>query len=238
MPAAHAARWTSAPPSISRSFTPYARSRDTARAGSRAGSRSTVAPARASAAARAGHASTAASVVMTTTGPSSSVPSTRAPGGVRSRVSKSTRTKGRARAGPRAVSRGSSTSTVSDPTAMASTTARVPWACSCDRGPLRPVRRPGAAAMRPSRLNAAFRVTNGRPRSFTVKNASFSRAAPRRPTPTVTSMPRARSRRMPPPSTRGSGSSTATTTRRTPASVMRSTQGPVRPVWQHGSSVQ
>ncbi len=42
---------------------------------------------------------------------------------------------------------------------------------------------------------------------------------------------------MPPPETRGSGSSVATTTRVIPAARMRSVHGPVRPTWQHGSSV-
>ena len=42
---------------------------------------------------------------------------------------------------------------------------------------------------------------------------------------------------MPRPATWGSGSSTPTTTRRTPAAMMASVQGGVRPWWAHGSRV-
>src|SRR5207249_933089 len=48
--------------------------------------------------------------------------------------------------------------------------------------------------------------------------------------------PHARSVSAPPAAT-GSGSASATTTRATPASIRACEQGPVRPVWSHGSSV-
>ncbi len=53
--------------------------------------------------------------------------------------------------------------------------------------------------------------------------------------PTLTSMPAARSRSKPLPRTRGSGSSIAATTRVTPAAMSASVQGGVRPWWLHGS---
>ena len=80
------------------------------------------------------------------TGPDSSVWSTRAVGGVRSRRSKMTLTSGRARYTSRTVRRGSSTSTVSTPTAMASTSARNRCARRSDAGELIGVASPGAAA--------------------------------------------------------------------------------------------
>ena len=43
---------------------------------------------------------------------------------------------------------------------------------------------------------------------------------------------------MPRPLTSGFGSSTAITARAMPASATCGAHGPVRPVWQHGSSVQ
>ena len=55
--------------------------------------------------------------------------------------------------------------------------------------------------------------------------------------PTLTAMPAARSCSTPRPATWGSGSSTAMTTRATPAAMMASVQGGVRPWWAHGSRV-
>ena len=46
-------------------------------------------------------------------------------------------------------------------------------------------RRPGASAMKPSRLVAAFRMTNGRPSRISVKNGWFSDAAGSAPMPDV-----------------------------------------------------
>mmetsp|Transcript_16096 Transcript_16096/g.62544 ORF Transcript_16096/g.62544 Transcript_16096/m.62544 type:complete len:221 (+) Transcript_16096:354-1016(+) len=55
--------------------------------------------------------------------------------------------------------------------------------------------------------------------------------------PTQTSIPAASSVRIPPPLTRGSGSTNPTTTRLTPASTSALEHGGVRPKWSHGSSV-
>ena len=163
------------------------------------------------------------------TGPSSSVERTRAVGGVRRRRSKTTRTSGRSRKAPRAVSAGSSTRIVLLPTAIASTSARTRCAWRFDSSEVSGVRRPGADAIRPSRLVAAFRITNGRPSRISVKNGRFSAIAASAPTPTSTATPFARRNAKPRPRTAGFGSSTAATTRVTPASTMRLTQGPVRP---------
>ncbi len=74
------------------------------------------------------------SSVTTITGPWSSVAKSRADRGTRNRRSKITRVSGRARYTSRHVSRGSSTSTVDDPTAIASTSARrLLTTCRCCR---------------------------------------------------------------------------------------------------------
>ena len=91
--------------------------------------------------------------------------------------------------------------------------------------------------MRPSALTAALTITNGRRRSWADRKPAFSRRAAAPSSPTSTATPAARSTSTPRPATRGNGSSVATTTRVTPASRMRCVHGPVRPTWQHGSSV-
>ena len=127
------------------------------------------------------------------------------------------------------------------PTPIASTSARMPVRVPIGgRGPVSGVRRPGAAAMRPSRLIAAFRMTNGRrcahQREERLRSA---RAASSPQTPTVDRRRRARAGSAKPrPCTSGFGSSIAATTRAMPASHDRGAHGPVRPMWQHGSSVQ
>ena len=122
------------------------------------------APAASSRWTRSGAPAQARSVLTIMTGPASSVESSRADGGVRSRRSKTTRVSGRPRYAPRGVRSGSSVSTVPDPTPMASTSARCRWTRRLAAGPVSRVRTPGAAASRPSRLTAAFRITYGRPR--------------------------------------------------------------------------
>ncbi len=84
------------------------------------------------------------------TGPSESVENSRAVGGVRSRRSNTTRMSGRTRWTARAVSSGSSTSTVSDPTATASTAARR----ICALG----IRRPGGELRAHTRMRRHARV--------------------------------------------------------------------------------
>ncbi len=124
------------------------------------------------------------------TGPSSSVENSRAVGGVRSRRSNTTRTSGRTRWHSRAVSSGSSTSTVSDPTAMASTAARSSCVLRFASRELIGVRCARAARERASRLVAAFSTTSGRPASCTVTNACVQPRAPRpRRRPSSTAMP-------------------------------------------------
>jgi len=66
---------------------------------------------------------------------------------------------------------------------------------------------------------------------------SLSVRASRSNTPLVTAMPAARSRSSPLPLTAGLGSVVAATTRTTPLRSSAFVHGPVRPVWQHGSSV-
>jgi len=172
------------------------------------------------------------------TGPALSVESTFASGGVRRRRSKMTRRSGRSRKMPRAVSSGSSASTVPTPTAMASTCARTQCAWRFAAADVRKVRRPDVSAIRPSRLAAAFRMTNGRPSRIKVKKGRLSDADASAPSPTSTCMPCSRRKANPRPLTIGFGSSVAATTRLMPASRTRCTHGGVRPWCAHGSSVQ
>ena len=84
---------------------------------------------------------------------------------------------------------------------------------------------------------AHLTVTWGRCRSTAVKKARLRSRASRSRQGVVTSTPAAARAAVPPPFTRGLGSRVADTTRRTPARMIASTQGGVRPTWLHGSSV-
>ena len=166
----------------------------------------------------------------------------RAVGGVRSRRSKTTRVSGRSRYAPRAVSSGIVGQDRADADAdrvdLGADAVRVavggaPTSARCAR--------PGAAAIRPSRLVAAFRMTNGRPSPHQrEETADSARRASLAPQPDVDRARRASRRNAKPRAAApaGFGSSIAATTRAMPAATMRLTHGPVRPVWQHGSSVQ
>ena len=96
---------------------------------------------------------------------------------------------------------------------------------------------PSGAAVRASRLAAILRTTQGCPVVRCLRYGASCSATSSAATPTVTSMPAARSAASPRPATWGSGSSTPTTTRATPAATMASVQGGVRPWWAQGSSV-
>ena len=134
----------------------------------------------------------AAADVMMMTGPRERVESTAACAGVRSRRSKITRVSGRSRKAPRAVSCGSSVRMVPAPTPMASTSARSAWACRLAAAEVSAVRRPCASARQPSRLIAAFRMTNGRRSRISVRNGWLSTRAADAPRPTSTWTPCAR----------------------------------------------
>ena len=137
----------------------------------------------------------------------------------------------------RTVRCGSSTSTVLVPTSIVSHRARSRWVSSRAAGLETQRLVPSAAALRPSSVVANFQVTNGRPCSTAkvqtrlsarASSAEEARSRPRRRRP-------AGSRRH--PAATGLASRWATTTRRTPAATSAREQGPVRPVWLHGSSV-
>ena len=88
-----------------------------------------------------------------------------------------------------------------------------------------------------SSVLAIFNTTYGRPVTRChIYGASCARTAVSS-TPTSTSTPEAFSSSTPAPDTRGSGSMVPTITFDTPASTIASTQGPVRPSWEQGSSV-
>ena len=91
------------------------------------------------------------------------------------------------------------------------------------------VRTPPFAAIMPSLDTASFNVTNGRWARTRMKKPARSCAAAAAISPVSTAIPAWRNAAIPLPSTRGSGSSTASTTRAMPAAISASAQGGVRP---------
>ena len=180
------------------------------------------------------------SVITITGGPP--FESSRARGGVRSRASSTTRT-GRTNALSaarllrplRAVRRGSSRRTVFTPTSTASCSDLRTRPAARARADVIHFDSPERVAIRPSRLMPAFSVTNGRPAAVRRTNSRLSLRAASTSGPVRTRTPAARSARKPLPLTLGSGSRMLATTSRTPAPMRASTQGGVRPKWQHGS---
>ncbi len=96
---------------------------------------------------------------------------------------------------------------------------------------------PLAAAIRPSRVKAAFSSTKGRPSRTDTRKRSFRSRASSWRTPVQTATPARRSTARPLPFTRGLGSRIAATTRLTPESPTRGAQGGVRPKCEQGSRV-
>ena len=181
---------------------------------------------------------------------SCTVLTTRDSSGNRRRESTITRNSGRRRGLPeRSVSKGSSAIIVPTPTIRAS----LAWRSSCTwaravslviHPPVGPPDPPdpkaapdwtGGGAILPSSVIPAFNVTSGSCQRMYFANDSFSLRASSCNTPSITSMPAARSCLIPLPSTIGFGSRMAVTTRFTPEAVIASVQGPVRPWWQQGS---
>jgi hypothetical protein len=100
---------------------------------------------------------------------------------------------------------------------------------------------PSSAAERPSIVEANFQMTNGRGSPAAAREVEVSQA--RLPaytsaarSPSSTSIPCERSVSVPPVAT-GLGSATPATTRTMPARISAWVQGPVRPMWLHGSMV-
>ena len=161
---------------------------------------------------------------------------TRASTGVRPVESSTTRYGSRGHGGSsRTVSCGSSRSTVSIPTTIASDSLRSSWARPRAASPVIHCDSPWTSAILPSSVMPAFSVTCGRPWRIATRNARFSLAASSRSTPTVTSIPASRRMSNPRPLTSGFGSSSAATTRRTPAATTAVAHGGVRPKCAHGS---
>ena len=94
-----------------------------------------------------------------------------------------------------------------------------------DREPRRAGRPSGKAVRRLRQFERQHRPALRHPQDM----AAIRRAASFASTPLRTSMPAAASRAWPRPPTRGSGSSTAETTRAMPAAITASAQGGVRP---------
>ena len=115
--------------------------------------------------------------------------------------------------------------------------ARTMCASARASGPVIHCDEPSAAAMRPSTLIAVFSRQKLRPSRRCRRYGASERRAFSAPTPTSTVMPCSRSCAMPRPLTFGSGSSSATTTRATPAAISASVHGGVRPWCAHGSRV-
>ena len=131
---------------------------------------------------------------------------------------------------------GSSATTVPTPTTIASTVLRSSCTSVRAGGEVIHWLVPSAAADRPSSVAANFQMTYGRLRRTAVSQARLPFSASCRRTPVSTWTPASRSVAAPPAAT-GVGSSTAMTTRRTPAPISASAHGPVRPVWLQGSRV-
>ena len=133
---------------------------------------------------------------------------------------------------------GSSAKTVSIPVTMASHSARSRCTSLRASAPVIHLLSPFASAVRPSKLIASLHRTKGLRRSSLLKKPRFNRRAPSsKSCKKKTSTPAASNAAIPPPLTFGFGSLLAITTRLTPASISAELQGPVRPVWQQGSSV-
>ena len=173
------------------------------------------------------------------TGPASGVESTRASGGVRRRRSKTTRVSGRSRNAPRAVSSGivgqNRAAADADGVHLGAHALRMAI------GRRRRQRRPAAGRLGDAAVDARRRLEHDerpplahqREERLVQRDRRARRPARRPPSRRARGETRIRGR-----APRGFGSSTAATTRATPASTMRLTHGPVRPWWQHGSSVQ
>src|SRR5712671_4287418 len=208
--------------------------------------RTISAPARSSAAMRAGG---ARKVQATSVGADERCRSRRAAGGRRAVESTTTRTGSRgatpaaARPGPlamrgsRAVRRGSSASAVPTPISTASISSRSTCPSRRDSRPLTQRESPERVAILPSSVTAALSMTQGSFRVMNLNHISFAASQASRSTPTSTRRPAARRRRMPRPWTRGFGSTLPITTRRTPEASTASVHGGVRPWWSQGSSV-
>ena len=159
------------------------------------------------------------------------------PGGVRAWLSNTMRVGWRSAAKARTLSCGLSARMVPMPVSTAQLSARRICTSCRASAPVIHWLRPSLRAVLPSRLAATFRRTNGRSRSMRDKKPRFRARASVSSKPDCTSMPAARSIAKPWPPTNGLGSCMAATTRRIPALIKAWAQGPVRPVWLHGSSV-
>ena len=137
----------------------------------------------------------------------------------------------------RTVSCGSSSRTVPIPVRIAQARAR--QACPSARAAALVIHwlRPSGKAVRPSRLAATLSRTQGKPRIMRDTNPRFNSRASSASRPHRTSMPASRKRSNPRPATKGLGSSIATTTRTTPASIRAFEHGGVRPKCAQGSNV-
>ena len=152
--------------------------------------------------------------------------------GTRPRASRRTRSGCRSTGGStsRTVRDGWSASAVPAPTTTAWDSARSRWASARAATPVIQRDDPSAAAVRPSRLIAVFTRHHARPVRRWCRYGASDRRALVAPGPTSTSSPAARSRASPRPATLVSGSSSATTTRRTPAAIERVRAGRRTPV--------
>ncbi len=112
---------------------------------------------------------------------------------------------------------------------MASDHARSRCTSALASSPVIHFEEPSRAAALPSRDDAIFNTTYGRPERTWVSKATFCRLASSASSPSSTASPAARSVRNPLPSTIGFGSRVAATTLRMPASIRARAQGGVRP---------
>src|ERR1035441_2923380 len=116
--------------------------------------------------------------------------------------------------------------------------ASLSWRTSCTWARARSLviqpRLSSGAEILPSSVMAVFSVTSGRAVRMKWRNGSLSFSASAANSSGIsTTIPASRSLAKPSPATKGFGSATGATTRATPAWISASTQGGVRPTWEH-----
>ena len=135
------------------------------------------------------------------------------------------------------VRRGSSASTVPIPVSTASHSVRSTSTYARDRSPVISRRVLPVPPTAPSRVAAILSESQGRPRRIRLAWPASSSSAASAKSPVSTLTPCRRNLSTPAPETRGFGSSSETTHRRTPASTSALAHGGVAPVWEQGSRV-
>ena len=176
-------------------------------------------------------------VTATSTGTSRAERARRLLSGSRAALSRMIRAGRRGGSAIRAVSCGSSASTVPIPATIPSIRPLSSWTRCLDGSDEIHRLSPEAVAALPSKVIAHLAVTKGNRVHSRLRYGAFSSRAGSAWQPTSTEIPAASSAASPRPLTSGKGSAIAATTRVIPAAMTAVVHGGVLPKWQHGSSV-